>query len=243
MTTLNIPKFEYQKNEPILSDITLEISKGSITTVLGPSGCGKSTLLRILMKFEDSHIQSDASFAFVPQTSYLFPWKTVLENIVLNSQKYPGSSQRKKLYEEAMNNLKIVGLSGYENKYPFEISVGMSQRVSFARAIMNPAETLLLDEPFSALDAITRRELQNWLLQFVQKQNQSALFVTHDIAEAIYISKDIYILSQKPARIKTHFQKEGEAFINTQSQKSYSKQQYSELENDIFKELSCHPAT
>ena len=205
--------------------------------MLGPSGSGKSTLLRLLMGFENTKLgasKNEHSFSLVPQTSYLFPWKTIFENIVLNIDDSKGKIKKSDLSSKVSKILKIVGLSGIENKYPFEISVGMSQRVSFALAMINSFQVLLLDEPFSSLDALTRLELQNWLLKIIKEQNSYGLFVTHDISEAIYLSQNIYIFSQKPAQVIAHFLKDDDSFIETKTGKVLGPENMRELENAIF---------
>jgi len=236
MISINIPKFQYPNDRAIvLEDIHINLHAGQITTVLGPSGCGKSTLLRILMGFETSPQYIPAHiFSLVPQTPHLFPWKTVFDNIAMNGENKKKQTDKKLQKMDITHLLSIVGLSGCEGKYPFEISVGMSQRVSFARAMLRSFEALLLDEPFSSLDALTRRELQDWLLKLIEKQNNYALFVTHDISEALYLSKSIYILSKKPGKIAAHFIKEDNCFINKITSESFDLKNRDKFENTIF---------
>lgn len=237
MIKINIDKFAYDSN-CVLKDINIDLCAGSISTVLGPSGCGKSTLLRVLMGFEKSEHSTEHKFSLVPQTPHLFPWKTIAKNIEMNIDDSVKKETKQEMQKRISEMLNIVGLLGVENNYPFELSVGMNQRVSFARAMINPFEALLLDEPFSALDALTRKELQNWLLKIVKAQESYCLFVTHDISEAIHLSKNIYILSQKPATIAAHFVKNDDVFTEVNTGKVFKADEMNALEDNIFNLLS-----
>lgn len=256
MISIEINEYSYKPKQPVLQNIQITLERGGITSVLGPSGCGKSTLLRVLMGFEkpaQGQIQVDSKqhslqkwdetqnvFSLVPQTPYLFPWKTIFENIALGISDNVRSLNNTEIADRISKILAVVGLAGIENKYPFEISVGMSQRVSFARAMINSFQALLLDEPFSSLDAITRHELQNWLLEMVTREKSYGLFVTHDISEAIHISKNIYILSKSPARIVAHFSKNSsdDSFVNKLTGKIFKHGEMRELELEIFNFLA-----
>lgn len=232
--SIDIDEYKYLQKDTVLKNIHLKLSPGTLTTILGPSGCGKSTLLRVLMGLEKSDYKSNYTFSLVPQTPYLFPWKTVFENIVLGVFQEKKILTKSELSERVLSILNVVGLKNIENKFPFEISVGMSQRVSFARAMINPFEVLLLDEPFSALDALTRYELQNWLLKMIKEQNGYGIFVTHDISEAIYLSHNIYIFSAIPATVIEHFVKVDDSFVQMSNQKRFEPKNFSELESTIF---------
>jgi len=193
----------------ILKDLTMKMSDGEFVTILGPSGVGKSTILNILsgmLKPDRGSIFMDQEritgvtphFAYMPQDDLLFPWKTVLDNVCL----YGAIHKTKSLQRaEAIRLLPDFGLSGYEHAYPDELSGGMRQRAAFLRTVLCRSEILLLDEPFGALDVITRGEMQDWLLTMQKRLNQTILLVTHDIDEAIYLSDRILILNGTPASI------------------------------------------
>lgn len=232
--SIDIDEYRYLQKETVLKNVHLNLYRGTLTTILGPSGCGKSTLLRILMGIEDSDYKPAHVFSLIPQTPYLFPWKTVFENVALGLFQDRIKIKTTERHERVLSILNVVGLRNIENKFPFEISVGMSQRVSFARAMINPFEVLLLDEPFSALDALTRYELQNWLLQIMQKTQGYGLFVTHDIREAIYLSQNIYVFSAMPATVIEHFVKVENEFIQTSTNARFSPKDFHTLEDLIF---------
>ena len=188
---------------------SFSISDGKLTGLLGPSGCGKSTLLKLLTGViapEKGHILTDGQeirgitehFAYMPQNDLLFPWKTILENVCLYGRIHGGQEQVKK---EALSQMGAFGLEGYENEYPSALSGGMRQRAAFLRTLLCRADILLLDEPFGALDVITRGEMQDWLLGVRARLNRTVLLVTHDMDEAIYLSDRILILDPGRGRI------------------------------------------
>lgn len=200
--------FSYGMQE-ILQNISFSASEGEFVSLLGPSGCGKSTILKLLtcvLKPKTGRIFADGSeihgisghFAYMPQNDLLFPWKTILENVCLYGEIH-GSV--KKAREEALKNFPSFGLDGYENSYPASLSGGMRQRAAFLRTALCQADILLLDEPFGALDVITRSEMQDWLLAMRARLNRTVLLVTHDMDEAIYLSDRILILNPAPAGI------------------------------------------
>lgn len=137
-------------------------------------------------------------FAYMPQNDLLFPWKTILENVCLYGRIH-GSAEA--MRREAKESFSLFGLEGYEDKYPAQLSGGMRQRAAFLRTALCQADILLLDEPFGALDVITRGEMQDWLLSMRKRLNRTVVLVTHDMDEAIYLSDRILILNQSPARI------------------------------------------
>ena len=191
-------------DKDILSDINLNIDSGEFVSILGPSGCGKSTLLRLasnLVKptkgFVDYISPKDLSIGFVFQNPTLMPWRTVMENITL-----PLELNKKKFSkEEALMLLARVGLKDKEKSYPNELSGGQMMRVSIARSLINGCNLLLLDEPFAALDEITRRKLEDDLLEIWEKEKFTVLFVTHSVSEAIYLSQRVLVLSSGPGKI------------------------------------------
>ncbi|OAA83642.1 Taurine import ATP-binding protein TauB [Clostridium ljungdahlii] len=187
----------------ILKDISINLKKGEFVSILGPSGCGKSTLFNIItgiIKEDSGEVSVKGDLGYMQQKDLLLPWKTVMENVVLPLD-IRGSNKRESR-ERAVKYIEIVGLKGYEKKYPYELSGGMRQRASFLRTFLSSEEIMLLDEPFGALDSITRGKMQRWILDMKQELKRSILFVTHDIEEAILLSDRIYVLSSKPGMIK-----------------------------------------
>ena len=200
--------FSYGTQE-ILHNLSFSVAEGEFVSLLGPSGCGKSTILKLLtgvLTPSDGSIRADGNeihgitghFAYMPQNDLLFPWKTILDNVCLYG-KIHGSLARAR--EEALKNFPAFGLTGYENSYPSALSGGMRQRAAFLRTALCQADILLLDEPFGALDVITRSEMQDWLLAMRARLNRTVLLVTHDMDEAIYLSDRILILNPAPAGI------------------------------------------
>jgi NitT/TauT family transport system ATP-binding protein len=194
-----------------LDDITLDVNEGEFVVIVGPSGCGKSTLLDLLgglTKPSRGQILLDGKPIVGPaldrgivfQQYALFPWRTALGNVEfgLEAKKVPQQERR----EIAANYLELVGLSGFENRYPHELSGGMKQRVAIARSLAYDPDVLMMDEPFAALDAQTRETLQSELLTIWQKSGKTILFITHGIDEAVYLGQRVAIMTSRPGRIK-----------------------------------------
>ena len=194
----------------VLRSISTEIKRGEFVSIVGPSGCGKTTFLRIVgglekansgeVKLDDRLIEgpgSDRGFVF--QQDNLLPWRTVLANTEIGPEigGYRNPEQRKK----TLDLLKLVGLSGFENYYPRQLSGGMRQRVNLARALAVDPDLLLMDEPFSALDAQTREIMQTELLRIWEEGRKTVLFVTHQIDEAVYLSDRVFVFARRPGRI------------------------------------------
>ena len=191
------------ENTLILDNIDFQINDGEFVSLIGPSGCGKSTLLNIISGLNNpdngeiiiSGIESKdrlGKLSYMQQKDLLLPWKTILDNSILGLEL---QNENKTISEtKAIKLLDTFGLSGYENYYPDQISGGMRQRASFLRTILTNNKILLLDEPFSALDSITRSQMQKWLLQLWEQFNKTILLVTHDIDEAIFLSDRIYVM-------------------------------------------------
>lgn len=199
--------FSYQDNK-ILDDFNLFIKDREFVTILGPSGSGKSTIFQLIgglqapqagaINLEGYDITGNRGhISYMPQTPSLLPWRTIIQNVVLGQE-----LKAKKDYETAMEMLKKAGLSEYRNAFPHELSGGMKQRVAFLRALLSPQPIICLDEPFSALDELTRQEMQLWLLSIWEQYKKTIIFVTHNIEEALLLSDRILVLSDKPARIK-----------------------------------------
>ena len=197
------------EGKPVLSGVSFHAEEGEFVTFLGPSGCGKSTMLNILAglwKADEGRVFVDDKavngvtdhFAYMPQSDLLLPWKTILENVTLYGALH---HDRRHAEEEALKEFPRFGLEGYENAYPAELSGGMRQRAAFLRTALCSADIMLLDEPFGALDVITREDMQDWLLSLRSKLNRTTILVTHDVDEALYLSDRILILSHNPATI------------------------------------------
>lgn len=198
------------EGEVILEKMNMEAEDGEFVSILGPSGCGKSTLLNIMaglikadsgqVFIEDTLVEGISEhFAYMPQQDLLFPWKSILENVCLYGKIH---GDLKTARTQAMMNFEKFGLAGYENKYPAQLSGGMRQRAAFLRTALCKADILLLDEPFGALDVITRGDMQDWLLDIRKELGRTMVLVTHDIDEAIYLSDRVLVLSGKPASVK-----------------------------------------
>ncbi len=196
---------------PALRDITLEVGQREIVVVLGPSGCGKTTLLNLIaglatptqgrIVFEGTRTDPGQPFtAVVFQEFALFPWRTVLENVAFGLQmlRLPAAEARRRAGEF----VRLVGLEGFEGKYPHQLSGGMKQRVSMARALAVDPILLLMDEPLSALDAQTRTLLQGELVKLWAATGKSFFYVTHNIEEAVFLAHRIVVLSRRPGRIR-----------------------------------------
>ena len=199
--------FSYQDKE-ILRDVNLLIKHGEFVTILGPSGSGKSTLFQLIgglqtpqngsIILEGKNITGNRGhISYMPQTPSLLPWRSIIQNVVLGQE-----LQGKKEYEMADDMLRKAGLIEYRNAFPHELSGGMKQRVAFIRALLSPQPIICLDEPFSALDELTRQEMQSWLLTIWEQYKKTIIFVTHNIEEALYLSDRILVLSDRPARMK-----------------------------------------
>jgi ABC-type nitrate/sulfonate/bicarbonate transport system ATPase subunit len=191
----------------VLDDLSLDVADGEFVTLLGPSGSGKSTIFNLiggLYRPDSGDILIDGTrvngmrgnISYLPQQDSLLPWRTIEDNVTL-VQEITGTVDK----DTARKWLKRAGLEGYEKSYPGTLSGGMRQRVAFIRSLLSPQELMLLDEPFGALDELTRLDMQDWLLKIWEMDRRSVLFITHSIEEAIYMSDRILILSDKPARI------------------------------------------
>ncbi|RKL68196.1 ABC transporter ATP-binding protein [Salipaludibacillus neizhouensis] len=198
-------------DKKVLEDISFTVKEGEFVSLLGPSGSGKSTLFHLIggMYSPDSGAfyldgkkinGKRGAISYTPQSSSLFPWRTILDNVVLGAELFA-----KPNYDQAREMLEKAGLSGYENAYPHQLSGGMRQRVAFVRSLLSPQSFICLDEPFSSLDEFTRLEMQRWLLSIWEENRKSVLFVTHNIEEAIYLSDRIIVLSSNPATTKREF--------------------------------------
>ncbi len=195
---------------PVLDDVTIRVREGEFVTLLGPSGSGKSTLFRLTGGIElpdagDVSIGgrvvtgTPGLISYMPQQASLFPWMTVARNIA--SALEIAGVPRREARDAAREWLERIGLAAVAGEYPDVLSGGMQQRVSFLRALLMPRDVMCLDEPFAALDALTRTDMQQWLLRLWEERRRSVLFVTHSIEEALTLSDRIYVLSAAPARV------------------------------------------
>ena len=190
-----------------LDNVSLSINAGEFVTVVGPSGCGKSTLLRIASNLEANTGGTCSidrnSIGYVFQDATLMPWRTVARNVELIAElhKLP-KAERNKLSKEA---IELVGLSGFEDKYPRQLSGGMRMRASLARSLVMKPKVFLFDEPFGALDEITRERLNDELLRLFQHEGFAGLFITHSITEAVYMSTKVLVMSARPGKIIAEF--------------------------------------
>ena len=195
-----------------LQDIDLSIAQGEFTALIGPSGCGKTTLLRVIADLEPISAGSvfvnglsphearlKRAYGYVFQAPALFAWRNVLSNVMLPLEIQGRPKAEAKAV--AMEQLARVGLAGFEKKYPWQLSGGMQQRASIARAMAFEPRILMMDEPFGALDEITRDGLNEQLQQLWQRERRTVVFVTHSIAEAVYLSTRIVVMSPRPGRI------------------------------------------
>lgn len=195
-----------------LSDVDLSVNQGDFVSLIGPSGCGKTTLLRVIADLEQptagdifvngvtpAQARLSRAYGYVFQAASLYPWRSIARNIALPLEimGLPKSQQR----ERIARNLALVNLTGFEKKYPWQLSGGMQQRASIARALAVEPDLLLMDEPFGALDEIVRDHLNEQLLQLWDKTNKTVVFVTHSIPEAVFLSTHIVVMSPRPGRI------------------------------------------
>ncbi|MFL5430593.1 MAG: ABC transporter ATP-binding protein [Myxococcales bacterium] len=193
-----------------LEDIDFDVREGEFVALVGPSGCGKSTLLKILagllpasrgqVELRSAPVTGPRrDIGVVFQSPVLFPWRTVLENVLL-----PVDVQRlgrEKNRSRALELLGLVGLRGFEHRYPWELSGGMQQRVSITRSLMHDPALLLMDEPFGALDAMTRESLNLELQRIWLERRETILFVTHSIAEAVFLADRVFVMTPRPGRL------------------------------------------
>lgn len=212
-TLISIEKLEKRyptrQGEPVhaLSDVNLEVTENELLSVVGPSGCGKSTLLRILAGLDSPSSGSvkingkpitgpSRDVGVVFQQATLLPWQSVLENVLL-----PARAQGLERNQRARELLDFVGLKDFADKYPFELSGGMQQRVAICRAMVCDPSILLMDEPFGALDAMTREHMNSELIRIQAEQKKTIVFITHSIPEAVFLGDRVLVMTPRPGRI------------------------------------------
>lgn len=240
---LNKTFIRNKENLEVLKDINLNLYENQFVSLLGPSGCGKSTIFRILAGLEDNFSgdikvcgknlsNSSTQFCYMPQKDLLMPWRSVYKNIIL-----PLEIDGRLDSTETLRVAKLIkefGLEGFENFYPSEISGGMKQRAGLLRTFLMNSDIMLLDEPFGALDAITRMSMQEWLLTVLSEHKKSVLFITHDIDEAIFLSDRVYVLSDRPASVVKTVDIE---FIRPRTRKMLSTQEFLKYKDYLLKAL------
>lgn len=193
-----------------LQDVSLLAAEGEFVTLIGPSGCGKSTLLNLICGLMEQDagtisLRGDVNAPRLGQVGYmlqrdlLLPWRTLLANLLLGPEVMHQNLAVAR--QEALDLLPLFGLDGFADVYPGALSGGMRQRAALLRTMLCKQDLILLDEPFGALDALTRRTMRTWLLQVWERFRQTVLFVTHDVEEAIYLADRVYVFSQRPGRI------------------------------------------
>lgn len=236
--------FKYLEDDyKMLDNLSFSAEKGEFISIIGASGCGKSTIFRLINGLEK--MQSGEIFvnktsiknmknysAYMPQKDLLFPWRTIGENLSLPLEiKKISKLDREKSVDSILNE---VGLFEYKDKFPKDLSGGMRQRVSFARTLLTGSELLLLDEPFSALDSLTRISMQEWLLEEWQHFNKTILFITHDVEEAIFLSKSIFVIQDRPI---THMEKIEIPLDYPRSRSDLQKPEIVELKESLIRRL------
>ncbi|WP_235842018.1 ABC transporter ATP-binding protein [Neobacillus fumarioli] len=197
--------YSFEARKPIFQQVAIDIQPGEFVSVIGPSGSGKSTLFKLitgLLEPDQGEILIDGQkmetrlglVGYMPQKDLLLPWKTVVDNVLLPLEVKKENKQQN--MSEIRKWLSRFGLAEFEKAYPHELSGGMRQRVAFLRTIMTGRELLLLDEPFGALDSMTKRNMQSWLLGLWEELQKTVLFITHDLEEALLLSDRIYLLER-----------------------------------------------
>ncbi|UOQ61167.1 ABC transporter ATP-binding protein [Leucobacter rhizosphaerae] len=211
---------------PVLSEVSFAVEPGTLTALVGPSGCGKSTLLRVLAGLLVPELGSariggrdlvgrPGGVAYHPQRDALLPWLRAIDNMTLGAE--TAGRDRAAARAEALGLLERFGLAGQERAWPDELSGGMRQRVALLRTFLMPQPALVLDEPLGALDALTRRRLQHWLLDLTASDRRPILLVTHDIEEALLLADRVLVLSDRPGRV-VHVEERPDAAGRTREQ-------------------------
>jgi NitT/TauT family transport system ATP-binding protein len=230
-----------------VDDCSLEIAEGEFCVIVGPSGCGKTTLLNAIAGFhsittgsieldgqpictEQYTAEPSAERIVVFQNGALFPWYTVLENITYGPE-VQGRMNRREATEKARELLAELGLSSIAERYPGEISSGMKRRVEIARALINDPKVLLLDEPFRAMDALTKGVVQEFLLRALDKVRKTVMFITHDLEEALFLGDKVVVMSTRPARVKQTIEVD---FPRPRTFRVRTSARYLELKQQVF---------
>ena len=202
-------RFQYEVEDfSIIDHLSFEVQDGEFVSVIGASGCGKSTIFRLVNKLltpasgqilvDGESIEKKKNYCgYMPQQDMLFPWRTVRENLMLPME-IQGRFSKEQMRKKADEALESVGLTGWGDKMPKELSGGMRQRAAFARTVLTGSDLMLLDEPFSALDYLTRLSMREWLLEQWEREKKTVLFITHDVEEAVFLSSRVLVVEQSP---------------------------------------------
>ena len=199
------------RSVPVLREVEFHALEGELVGVIGPSGCGKSTLLNVIAGLEqpdggtvelDGRPVTDrlGMVGYMQQKDLLMPWRSVLDNVILGLE--IAGIRRREARQRARKLVDVFGLSGYEDQYPNTLSGGMRQRAAFLRTVLVDRDVMLLDEPFGALDALTRTQMQEWLLGLWEMLGKTIVMVTHDVDEALLLSDRVYVLTPRPGAVK-----------------------------------------
>ncbi|MEJ3655182.1 ABC transporter ATP-binding protein [Actinomycetes bacterium KLBMP 9759] len=200
----------FGKDLPVLDGVSFAVAPGEFVSLVGPSGCGKSTLFnviagleppdggRVLVEGDDATGRVDP-FAYMPQQDLLFPWRTVIDNAALGLE--VAGVRRREARERAAKLFEPFGLAGFERAHPRELSGGMRQRAALLRTVVQERPVLLLDEPFGALDSLTRTDMQTWLDEVRARYDWTVLMITHDVREAVYLSDRVLVLAPRPTSV------------------------------------------
>jgi len=234
----------HRENCLVLNDLNFSIEKGGFTCFVGPSGCGKSTLLRIIAGFEkasDGHVLIDGKrhsspsrrHVFVFQEDGLFPWLTAWQNVAIGARHIQDPEKRRQEIEE---HLDLVGLAGFENHYPHELSGGMKRRAEVARALITEPEILFMDEPFGALDFVTRIQMREEMVNVHTMFDMTILFITHDIDEALQLGDQVIVLSDRPSSIKADIK------LDFPHPRDLAHGRIAEIRKEIYYQMGLHPA-
>lgn len=209
MLTFQNVSFQYQEDaQPMLRELSFQVEDGEFVSVIGHSGCGKSTIFRLVNRLlepqggeifvDGKNIRTLKNYCgYMPQQDLLFPWRTVADNVRLPLE-IRGGMSKAEMNEKVQSTLQTVGLGNWGRKSPSELSGGMRQRAAFARTVLTGSDLLLLDEPFSALDYLTRLNMREWLLEQWEKEQKTVLFITHDVEEALFLSSRILVVEDTP---------------------------------------------
>ena len=207
MLTFDNVRFQYAVEDfSIIDHLSFEVQDGEFVSIIGASGCGKSTIFRLVNKLltpasgvirvDGESIETKKNYCgYMPQQDLLFPWRTVRENLMLPME-IQGGYSKEQMQKKADDALRSVGLADWGDKTPKELSGGMRQRAAFARTVLTGSDLLLLDEPFSALDYLTRLSMREWLLEQWEKEKKTVVFITHDVEEAVFLSSRILVVEQ-----------------------------------------------
>jgi ABC-type nitrate/sulfonate/bicarbonate transport system ATPase subunit len=195
----------------VLHDLSLQVAPAQFVSIIGPSGCGKSTMFNIMAGLEPATggevlvdgrpAHASLDFAYMPQKDLLFPWRRVLGNTILGLE-IQGVS-KSEAQSRALPLFEAFGLAGFEHSYPHELSGGMRQRAALLRTVIQGTSVILLDEPFGALDSLTRTDMQEWLSEVWERFKWTVLLITHDIREAILLADVVYVLTRRPATVRS----------------------------------------